>query len=122
MEVNNSIRTEYTPQKRSERKSKSAGEDDFLARMSQVLAQEEEKNVSEENPLLTTEDMMRFIRERKQEIYDKVRKGETEVKIRIGACEYTEKEWDKLMESFDEPEEALIEKLLVDRDKNKEIL
>lgn len=122
MEVNNSIRTEYTPQKRSERKSKSAGEDDFLARMSQVLAQEEEKNVSKENPLLTTEDMMRFIRERKQEIYDKVRKGETEVKIRIGACEYTEKEWAKLMESFDEPEEALIEKLLVDRDKNKEIL
>lgn len=117
MEVNNSIRTGYTPQKRSERKSKSAGEDDFLARMSQVLAQEEEKNVSKENPLLTTEDMMRFIRERKQEIYDKVRKGETEVKIRIGACEYTEKEWDKLMESFDEPEEALIEKLLVDRDK-----
>lgn len=122
MEVNNSIRTGYTPQKRSERKSKSAGEENFSAKISQVLAQEEEKNVSEENPLLTTEDMMRFIRERKQEIYDKVRKGETEVKIRIGACEYTEKEWDKLMESFDEPEEALIEKLLVDRDKNKEIL
>lgn len=122
MEVNNSIRTGYTPQKRSERKSKSAGEENFSAKISQVLAQEEEKNISEENPLLTTEDMMRFIRERKQEIYDKVRKGETEVKIRIGACEYTEKEWDKLMESFDEPEEALIEKLLVDRDKNKEIL
>lgn len=122
MEVNNSIRTGYTPQKRSERKSKSAGEENFSAKISQVLAQEEEKNVSGENPLLTTEDMMRFIRERKQEIYDKVRKGETEVKIRIGACEYTEKEWDKLMESFDEPEEALIEKLLVDRDKNKEIL
>lgn len=122
MEVNNSIRTGYTPQKRSERKSKSAGEENFSAKILQVLAQEEEKNVSGENPLLTTEDMMRFIRERKQEIYDKVRKGETEVKIRIGACEYTEKEWDKLMESFDEPEEALIEKLLVDRDKNKEIL
>lgn len=154
MEVNSSIRTGYMPQKRSEGKSKSAGGEDFSAKISQVLAQEEEKNVSEENPLLTTEDMMRFIRERKQEIYDKVRKGETEVKIRIGACEYTEKEWDKLMESFDEAEdeireqireareqqrkaseqlalrekddeketeEALIEKLLVDRDKDKEI-
>ncbi len=58
-----------------------------------------------------TEDMMRFIRERKQEIYEKVQKGETELKIRIGAQEYTEKEWSKLMESFDEAQDELRELL-----------
>lgn len=121
MEVNNSVRTGYMPQKRSERRAKAAGEEDFSAKMFEAFGQEEEKDILEENPLQTTEEMMRFIRERKQEIYDKVRKGETEVKIRIGAQEYTQKEWKKLIESFDEAEEeTLIEKLLADREKDKE--
>ncbi len=81
-----------------------------------------------ENPLRTAEEMMRFIRERKQEIYDKVRKGQTEVKIRIGAQEYTETEWDKLIESLDETEDDIRRQLQEareqqrkDREKSKEI-
>ena len=63
--------------------------------------------------------MMRFIRERKQEIYDKVRKGQTEVKIRIGAQEYTEKEWDKLIESFDETEDDIRRQLQEAREQQR---
>lgn len=120
MEVNNNVATGYMPRRRSGGRTKEAGEEDFLAKMSQALGQEEEeKDVPEENPLQTTEDMMRFIRERKQEICDKVRKGETEVKIRIGACEYTEKEWDKLMESFDEAEDEIREQIREAREQQR---
>ena len=113
MEVNNHVKAGYMPG-REKRASGSQGKD-FSAKMSDVLAQ-------------TAEEMMRFIRERKQEIYDKVRKGQTEVKIRIGAQEYTEKEWDKLIESFDETEDDIRRQLQEareqqrkDREKDKEI-
>lgn len=43
-----------------------------------------------------------LIAERKAQILDKVRKGETEVSIQTGAGSYTETEWDKLMKKMDE--------------------
>jgi len=95
--------------------AKEAGAGSFAGRMKDAAGREEnlsqEKLPKEENSLKTTEEMMRFIRERKQEIVEKVRKGETEVKIPIGAQEYTQKEWNKLMESFDETEDDIREKL-----------
>lgn len=42
-----------------------------------------------------------LIAERKAQILDKVRKGETEVSIAIGNSSFTETEWDKLMARID---------------------
>ena len=118
MEVNNHVKAGYMPG-REKRASGSQGKD-FSAKMSDVLAQKEEKqDGAAENPLRTAEEMMRFIRERKQEIYDKVRKGQTEVKIRIGAQEYTEKEWDKVIESFDEAEDDIRRQLQEAREQQR---
>ena len=52
---------------------------------------------------------LEFIRERKNEILEKVKKGETEPSFQIGAASFTEKEWNKLLEEFDEAEEVLKE-------------
>lgn len=62
---------------------------------------------------------MQLIRERKQEICDKVRRGDTEVKIRIGAQEYTPKQWKKLLERFDETEDDIREKLAQAREQQR---
>ncbi len=47
----------------------------------------------------------------KNEIYDKLLNNETEVKIRIGSQEFSEKEWDKLMERVDKEQERVKEAL-----------
>ena len=46
-----------------------------------------------------TESLMDAISKRKQEIYEKVRRGETETSIPIGAESYTMKQWTKMMRS-----------------------
>lgn len=52
-------------------------------------------------------DYLEFIRQRKDEIIEKVKKGETEPSIQTGAQAFTEKEWDRLLDQFDSAEEAL---------------
>ena len=50
-----------------------------------------------------------LIRQRKEEIFEKVKTGDTEPKIQIGGTVLTQKQWDKLMkrvdDSIDEEEE-----------------
>lgn len=52
-------------------------------------------------------DFLELLRSRKDEILEKVKKGETEPKIQTGAQSFTEKEWDRLLERFDSAEEAI---------------
>ncbi|MDE6606190.1 MAG: hypothetical protein K2K54_00305 [Lachnospiraceae bacterium] len=61
-----------------------------------------------------------LIAERKAQILDKVRKGETEVSIPIGAGSYTESEWDKLMKKIDETLEMTKEEQEERFDRKKE--
>lgn len=60
-----------------------------------------------ENSFQTTAEMMDFIRRSKEEIYDRVRKGETEVKIQTGASQYTQKQWNRMIESFDKAQDDI---------------
>ena len=52
-----------------------------------------------------TAECMAFLREKSEEILEKLRKGETEVEYPIGGESYTEREWDKLLEKFDDIQE-----------------
>ena len=54
---------------------------------------------------------MAMLREKKDEIFKKVIKGETEQKIQIGAQAFTDKEWDRLLKQFDSAEDAIKEKM-----------
>ncbi len=58
-----------------------------------------------------TVDFMAMLREKKDEIFKKVIKGETEQKIQIGAQAFTDKEWDRLLKQFDSAEDAIKEKM-----------
>lgn len=56
---------------------------------------------------MTREELLQKIRDKIDEIYEKVKNGETEVSYQIGAQSFTEKEWDRLLKSFDSVEEEL---------------
>ena len=47
------------------------------------------------------------IREKMQEIYDKLQNGDTETKFQIGNQEFTIKEWDNFLEKFDSVQDAI---------------
>ncbi len=65
------------------------------------------KEAIAENRLLSTEEIMQMISKRKSEIMEKVKKGETEPVIQIGGQAYTEKQWKRMLESFDDTEEEM---------------
>lgn len=66
---------------------------------------------SPENKLMSTEDIMKMISARKSEILEKVKKGETEPVIQIGAQAYTEKQWKRMLENFDDSEKDFTDKI-----------
>lgn len=59
------------------------------------------------NNRLSTDEIMRMIQNRKSEIMEKVKKGETEPVIQIGAQAYTEKQWKKMLENLDDSEKDI---------------
>lgn len=73
------------------------------------------KTLWETEPEMTskdkTEECMAFLREKSEEILEKLRNEETEVSYPIGAESYTEKEWDKLLQKFDDIQEDVRRKM-----------
>lgn len=56
-------------------------------------------------------DYRQQLQEHMAEMLDKIKHGTIQPKIQIGAQEYTQEEWKKLLEKFDEAEEELIEQV-----------
>ena len=54
-------------------------------------------------------DYQRIISERKNEIYEKLKNGDTEQSFQIGGNSFTEKEWDKLLAEVDDITEEMRE-------------
>lgn len=58
-----------------------------------------------------TRELMDYIRGKMQEIYSKIKSGDTEKSYAIGGASYTEKEWERLIEEFDAVEETIKEEI-----------
>lgn len=100
---------EQVYQRNTDKKQPKAGNADFGSSFMEILEK------TEQSP----EAMMQDIRERMQEIFEKVKSGKTEPSIQIGAQSFTEKQWEKLMESFDDNEDAL-KKFLLEQTKQEQ--
>lgn len=48
-----------------------------------------------------------LVQEKREECYERIKEGKSEPSYQIGAASYTEKEWEKLMKSFDAVQEAI---------------
>lgn len=56
---------------------------------------------------MSTKELMQEISSRKNEIYEKVKKGELEESFQIGGQSFTIKEWNKLLSTFDSAQDKL---------------
>ena len=65
-------------------------------------------------------DYRKQLQEHMEEMLDKIKHGTIQPKIQIGAQEYTQEEWKKLLEKFDEAEEELIEQVEAEIEERKE--
>lgn len=65
---------------------------------------------------MDTADKMEIISKRKQEIAEKVKRGETETSIPIGAQSYTMKQWNKMMRSVDKAIDDMQERIRKDEE------
>ena len=61
------------------------------------------------NEAKNSTDFMELVKEKKNEIYEKLKKGETEPSFQIGAQSFTQKEWKKFLKGFDSTEETMRE-------------
>ncbi len=60
---------------------------------------------------MSSEELMKFLKEHREEILEKLKNGDTQPEIQIGAMTLTQEEWEELLESFDEAEEAIQEQV-----------
>ncbi len=63
---------------------------------------------------------MDIIAERKEEILEKVRRGETEPSIPLGAASFTYKQWNKLMKNVDRAIDDMQERIREEEEKAEE--
>lgn len=79
-----------------------------------VLKAQEDKSTQAEAPRSENAedtDYRKQLQEHMEAMLDKIKHGTIQPKIQIGAQEYTQEEWKKLLEKFDEAEEDLIEQV-----------
>ena len=86
-----------------------SGFDDVLKAQEDKGAQTQTEDTKSENAEDT--DYRKQLQEHMEEMLDKIKHGTIQPKIKIGAQEYTQEEWKKLLEKFDEAEEELIEQV-----------
>ncbi len=89
-----------------------------------VLRTQEDKSAGQdrtgEEEKAAAGDYREQIREHMEEMLDRIRHGTIQPKIAIGAQEYTQEEWKKLLEKFDDAEETLQEQIAEEIEKLKE--
>lgn len=98
------------------------------SKLQEIDGEEEEfakKTIDEINGLSYMQEISAY----KRELIEKIKNGETEPKYQIGATEMTEKEWDKMLSTFDKAEDVIkdsvkeeIENLSKKRELSKEQL
>lgn len=103
----------YAIWEKSQNKVKPSGKD--FDRELMAASDKPDEGISEDNGLgnkrMSTEEIMKMISDRKSDILEKVKKGETEPVIQIGAQAYTEKQWKRMLENLDDSEKDFKDKI-----------
>ena len=73
--------------------------------------EEQAQSVGGQSESTQDADYRQQLQEHMAQMLDKIKHGTIQPKIQIGAQEYTQEEWKKLLEKFDEAEEELIEQV-----------
>ena len=71
-----------------------------------------------EDEVASTKDYGQLIREKMEELFTKIKNGETAPSYQIGAQSFTEEEWEKLLDDFDSVED-MIKQLMEEKQKKE---
>ena len=104
---NHSATANYTTKQRSA--GTGGGFDDVLKAQEDKGAQTQSANTQPEGA--EDKDYREQLKEHMAQMLENIKHGTIQPKIQIGAQEYTQEEWRKLLEKFDEAEEELIEQV-----------
>ena len=104
MQVNSSVNTRYHASYRSNKGEKYC--DGISKRKGDRIGRNKRNENQEVAEFL---DYQKILEEKINELYVKVKNGDTEPAYQIGAQSFTEKEWDEFLEKFDSAEEAVRE-------------
>lgn len=109
-QINNN-HAETTANYTAKQRNTGAGGDfgDYLK--AQEGKEEQVQSAGEQSGSTQDADYRKQLREHMAQMLDKIKHGTIQPKIRIGAQEFTQEEWKKLLEKFDEAEEELIEQV-----------
>ena len=66
---------------------------------------------------LTRAEKEQVIKDRIEYLTEKIKNGDTEVSYQIGASSFTEREWDEIIEKYDDIQEELKEMMREEREK-----
>ena len=83
--------------------------DDYLK--AQESKEEQVQSAGGQSESAQDADYRKQLQEHMAQMLDKIKHGTIQPKIQIGAQEFTQEEWKKLLEKFDEAEEELIEQV-----------
>lgn len=65
-------------------------------------------------------DYRQFLLDKKNEVYQKLKNGDTEISYQTGAQSFTQKEWDKLLAEFDDAQEEVRKLMREEQEKKAE--
>jgi len=77
----------------------------FIEKLEQLSQTEAAGENKQKASWYTSEEIMQILHGKAEEIYEKIKNGETEPSYQIGKCSFTEKQWDKMLEKFDAVQE-----------------
>ena len=89
-------------------------------KLAEVLKLSKGAEESNEEQYLDKMDLRKFISDKKNEIYEKLKNGDTEVSIPTGAQSFTEEEWDNLLSEVDDITEEMREAMREEYQKRME--
>lgn len=77
----------------------------FIEKLEHLSKTEETVEDKQKTSWYTSEEIMQILHGKAEEMYEKIKNGETEPSYQIGKSSFTEKQWDKLLEKFDAVQE-----------------
>jgi len=72
------------------------------------------------NTYLSKAEMRHIIDNRMDYLAEKIKNGDTEISYQIGASSFTEREWNKIIEKYDDIQEKLKEMKAQEREKKEQ--
>lgn len=111
----------YAQQTRKAAQQKAGGTGDlFWEKMNHAAQMKAQSDAGEAADTKKVFDYHQFFQDKINEIYTKVKNGDTEPKFQIGALSLSQKEWNKFLEEYDEIQDIIREMMREEQENERQ--